>query len=1183
MNRTSRLMVALAYVGLMSATLRAEPQITGVTRYFGGFHVSVSGIEKPTYLMRVYDAVDRGDTLADWPTIRYVCTLAAGQAGATCPLPADWGVSVRAMRFFLVDKENAYIRVVGSGTTGGQYVQTDTTLTGGSRVRMELAVMDDTANGCPFCARTKADAAKRFAIFTQFATSGNNKKNWRYDYAGKNGDCSGSYKLEEPLTIDFNGPNCTVDGTPLVNDYARGPVQSFATPGLALFAAYTTQSDDVTSKITGYTAKGNFKVWSTQVWLDGADESSLALDLFPGKTDGRACLVDMKSGRCYYGQETDFAVCFDSPYALSASFTADANPTVVCDAGSYAQNSHLIAQWDAIENAGRGVHSDAPSTWVDLIGNAQNITASDALQYQPTAVYFPGGLNGTYSLSCNLPEIKTALANKSCTVEMQLNVVEPTKNTNGDYILGGILQVGGTDEDGKNVNHRELVIYQRDNRTLTPPHTTKCDTFGSLQYATTSMDLAADMPPENDHYGKDVLMTVVVDGDNAKLYVDCEHLHTSPGKGDVPPLDFFRVGSWGKTLSNGKWTWDPGNGSSRMYVRSIRVYDTSLTPEESQRNLLVDQCRFGMQIANFEYDFEGGTLTLSGNFRTDLGFGYDVYALVLDVNGNGTVSTNLLGTIAQAQSASYSLQGLDPNGRYEVGLLLANAERGYANVVRRVSLPSVAEPEPIAWVGKTSDALPWDSTAGWVANNSGQHRLPMDGDTVSIGREAGDYTLDLTGAGTLAVKGWTGAGCAGVTSKATVGAGTALTVNGEMAFSKDLSGCRSEFVVDGGSVQVDGSNAINLYGNDVLTVKDGSFLKAATAEAVDLIVLNGTSRINVQGGEFTMGAKDVDRTDTIAFTGDQGIVQTGGTMSFSAFSTAAQADSFYEISGGALNIHRFYRGHDISQSRRTSCTTVRPRGSKFDLLVLGGLVSDQAAVFRTLPSLFFDFRVRSDSTPGVKGVGFVDNAGTGVYGVWRIVPDGGLAIVHTNRFPLMVQHDQKTIAIGTMGAQSGAGEQPGGWFMPTGLFDISIPAEQDYMVRADLKPEAELADGWTGAEGVGAGFVKLPRVHNPARLPRANLKLKVEPQGAKTLASIKADLEAMGFGPVTADETAAYNLVVGLPKDRLAHDFPDSKVLIDFTEVTGATAAQQNNVTTNALIKAVSLDIVKPGLVLMVR
>ena len=1173
-------MVALAYVGLMSATLRAEPQITGVTQYFGGFHVRVSGIEKPTYLMQVYDAVDCGDPLADWPTIRYVCTLAAGQVGVTCPLPADWGVSVRAMRFFLIDKENAYIRVVGSGTTGGQYVQTDTTLTGGSRVRMELAVMDDTANGCPFCARTLAGAAKRFAIFTQFATSGNNKKNWRYDYAGKNGDCSGSYQLEEPLTIDFNGPNCTVDGTPLVNDYARGPVQSFATPGLALFAAYTTQSDDVTSKITGYTAKGNFKVWSTQVWLDGADESSLALDLLPGKTNGRACLVDMKTGRPYYGKEEDFAVCFDSPCALSASFTADTTPAVVYDAGSYAQNSHLIAQWDAIENAGRGVHSDAPSTWVDLIGNAQNITASDALQYQPTAVYFPGGLNGTYYLACNIPQIKDALSNKSCTVEMQLNVVEPIKNQ-GSYITGGILQVGGTDENGKDVNHRELVIYQRDNRNLTPPHETSCDTFGSLQYATTSMDATADMPPANNHYGKDVLMTVVVDGDSAKLYVDCEHLHTSPGKGDVPPLDFFRVGSWGKTLSNGKWTRDPGNGSSRMYVRSIRVYDTSLTPEESQRNLLVDQCRFGMQVDAFEYDFEGGTLTLSGNFRTDLGFGYDVYALVLDVNGNGTVSTNLLGTIAQAQSASYSLQGLDPNGRYEVGLLLANAERGYANVVRRVSLPSVAEPEPIAWVGKTSDALPWDSTAGWVANNSGQHRLPMDGDTVSIGREAGDYTLNLTGAGALTVKGWSGVRVnrTGITSKTTVGTDTTLKVNGAMTFSDSQSGCRSEFVVDGGNVQVDGSNVINLYGNDVLTVKDGSFLKAATG-AADLIVLNGTSRINVQGGEFTMSAVDTNKTDTIAFTGDQGIVQTGGTMSFSAFSTAAQADSFYEISGGALNIHRLYRGHDTSQSRRTSCTTVRPRGSKFDLLVLGGLVSDLAAAFRTLPSLFFDFRVRSDSTPGAKGVGFVDCAGTGVYGVWRIVPDGGLAIVHTNRFPLMVQHDQKTIAIGTMGAQSGAGEQPAGWFMPTGLFDISIPAEQDYMVRADLKPEAELADGWTGAEGVSAGFVKLPRVRNPAKLPRANLKLRVEPQGAKTLASIKADLEAMGFDPVTADETAAYNLVVGLPKDRLARDFPDSKVLIDFTEVTGATAAQQNNVTTNALIKAVSLDIARPGLVL---
>ena len=1157
-------MVALACAGLMATTLWADPQITGMTQYFGGFHVRVSGIEKPTYLMQVYDAVDHGAALADWPTIRCVCTLAAGQVGATCPLPADWGVSVRAMRIFLIDKENAYIRVEGNGATGKQYVQTDTTLTGRSRVRMELAVMNDSVNACPFCARTTTDAAKRFAVFTQ--TSG--AKDWRYDYADNNGTRSGSFDTHRltPTTIDFNGPNCTVDGTPLANFYAGKAAQPFATPGLALFAAYTTQSDDVTSAITGYSAKGNFKVWSTQVWLDGADEGSLVLDLLPGKTDKRACLVDMKSGRCYYGKEEDFAVCFDSPCALSASFTADANPAVVYDAGSYAQSSHLIAQWDAIENAGRGVHSSLPSVWADLIGNAKNIEGSDMLSYQQTAVCFQDSAAGVCVFSCNIPQILDALTKKSCTVEMQLQVVEPLTR-------GGILQIGHRDQTG--CDHRELLIYQRDNKSDDPSHMNECDTFGTFHYATTGFDSKTDIPPANDYYGKNVMMTVTVDDRGAHLFADCVWLCDNAGKDDAALYDLVRIGGWGPSATK------PEHGSSRMYVRSVRVYDTSLTLEESQRNLLVDQCRFGMQVDAFEYAFEAGTLTLSGNFRTDLGFGYDVYALVLDVNGNGTVTTNRLGTIDQAQFASYSVSGLEPDGKYEVGLLLANAERGYANVVRNVFIPCVAEPEPVAWVGKTSDALPWDSTAGWVAN-SGLHRLPMDGDTVSIGREAGDYTLNLTGVGALAAKGWTGAGCAGVTSKTTVGAGTALTVNGTMAFSRNLSGSRLEFVVDGGNVQVDGSDVINLYGNDTLTITNGSFHRAKSSRepTYHSVILNGSSRINIQGGEFTLDHNTkFFYYDAIRFTGAQSIVQTGGTATFSGFSPMAHADAFYEISGGAVISRPLYMNNGDT-SLTTSCLTIRPRGSKFDFTVQNGMIGEDDRKKREHPALFFDFRVRSDSAPGAKGVGFVDFGGGGntvIYGMVRAVPDGGMAIVHTNRFPLMVQHIKKDLTFTSL-----KDNMPAHRFMPTGIFDIGIPADQKYMVRADLKDGAELANGWTSEEGVSAGFVKLPRISNPAGLLKANLKLKVEPKGTKTLASIKSDLEAMGFGPVTVDESAAYNLVVGLPKDRLARDFPDSKVLIDFTEVTGVTAAQQNNVTTNALIKAVSLDIAKPGLVMFV-
>ena len=1153
MNRTSRWMVALACAGLMATTLQAEPRITGVDAGASTVTVTLSGIDTPRPLVMAFGEADYGETLAAWPQQRLVGMLAKDQTTAVCELPGGWGDSVRTLRFFLLATDVQLDWLDADRC----YVQTDILVSGKTRVWTKMRVLDMAVNAGLFCSR-KANGRDGFALFTQVFTHG-----WKYDYGNKNDTYTGLQPQgETPVVVDAKGPICVIDDVQVAN---YGGQQSWETlTPLALFAGYK-----ITNAATGakeYSSIGSLRFYGLKVWSDYADEQSLANDLVPYiDSEGRVCVRDTLTSKSYYAQGEGgfnaFSLRADTPTV--ACSRACAVPWRFLTSESYAQNDHLIAQWDAIDNAGRGIHSAAPSTWVDLIGNAQNIKASDALQYQPTAVYFPGGQNGTYNLLCNIPQIKTALANKSCTVEMQLQVIEAMS-------LGGILQVGGNDSS----NHRELVVYQRNNGDLDPPHMTSCDTFGSLLYATTTSDKTKDFPPENDYYGKNVLMTVVVDGDDANLSVDGDHLHTSPGHGDSISYDFFRIGAWG-TINN------PGNGSSRMYVRSIRVYDTSLTSEETQRNLLVDQCRFGMQVDAFEYGFEAGTLTLSGNFRTDLGFGYDVYALVLDVNGNGTVTTNRLGTIDQAQFASYSVSGLEPDGKYEVGLLLANAERGYANVVRNVFISGVAEPEPIAWIGKTSDVLPWDSTAGWVAN-SGLHRLPIDGDTVSIGREAGDYTLNLTGAGALAVKGWSGAGYAGVTNKTTVGAGTALTVNGTMAFSGNLSGSRSEFVVDGGNVQVDGSDVINLYGNDTLTVKDGSFHRAKSLiePTYHSVILNGSSRINIQGGEFTL---DHNTTyyyyDTIRFTGAQSIVQTGGTATFSGFSPMAHADAFYEISGGAVISRPLYMNNGDT-SLTTSCLTIRPRGSKFDFTVQNGMIGEDDWSKREHPALFFDFRVRSDSAPGAKGVGFVDFGGGGntvIYGMVRAVPDGGMAIVHTNRFPLMVQHIKKDLTFVAL-----KGGTRGHRFMPTGIFDIGIPADQKYMVRADLKDGAELANGWTSEEGVSAGFVKLPRISNPAGLLKANLKLKVEPKGTKTLASIKSDLEAMGFGPVTVDESAAYNLVVGLPKDRLARDFPDSKVLIDFTEVTGVTAAQQDNVTTNALIKAVSLDIAKPGMILLV-
>ena len=472
----------------------------------------------------------------------------------------------------------------------------------------------------------------------------------------------------------------------------------------------------------------------------------------------------------------------------------------------------------------------------------------------------------------------------------------------------------------------------------------------------------------------------------------------------------------------------------------------------------------------------------------------------------------------------------------------------------------------------------------WLVRSSGLHRLPLDGDKIIIGQEPGTYALNITNAGTRAFNGWTGAGAANIVSETTIGAGSTLNITNTMSYSGNQSGSKASIVVDGGTLHIKSNTQDYMHGSDTLTIKNGgTFLRdGASGSATHTIRMYGNSRIYLQDGNFTTAASSQAPYNTPHFWdagGTPAFIQSGGTASCGSLSFQQQSDNYYEISGGSMSLSDSGIKHGHRSGMKTTCGTLRFRGSKFTFTVVE-LGSVNSPGDRTLLPTFFDYRIRSDADPGAKGVGFINYTGTGIKGAIRAIPDGGVAIVHTNLFPLIVQKSTKTLKFANDFKDGMASYR----FWSTGLFDIGVPAGLTHMIRADLKPEAELPNGWSSEDGVCAGFVKLPRVHTPARLLKANLKLKVEPQGTKTLASIKSDLEAMGFGPVTVDETetAAYNLVVGLPKDRLAKGFADSKVLMDFTTVSGAKAMQTNTVTTNALIKAVSLDIRKPGLVLMV-
>ena len=68
---------------------------------------------------------------------------------------------------------------------------------------------------------------------------------------------------------------------------------------------------------------------------------------------------------------------------------------------AYVQDG-LIAQWDARDNAGRGLHDDIPSVWKDLAGNHD--IAAQGLAFSASDVMLPTGVTVTVPLANALPD-----------------------------------------------------------------------------------------------------------------------------------------------------------------------------------------------------------------------------------------------------------------------------------------------------------------------------------------------------------------------------------------------------------------------------------------------------------------------------------------------------------------------------------------------------------------------------------------------------------------------------------------------------------------------------------------------------------------------------------------------------------------------------------------------------------
>jgi len=228
-------------------------------------------------------------------------------------------------------------------------------------------------------------------------------------------------------------------------------------------------------------------------------------------------------------------------------------------ASSYVQTG-LIAQYDAIDNAGKGQHSDSPSVWKDLVGG-RDLTFSGSPTFGADKVSINAEDQYFHNDSCS--DFVDAITDGAFTLEIHY----AANDNKGGRTLFSI----GTDYY-QSPQKRYLLCYAWSN-----------NIYDGFQYR---MSAGASSGCPAVALGKQHTATFVVNGNKAYVYHDGVLKCTMASGGVVTGNNIFTLGYWnGDSKGLNRWTLFGD-------YRSVRVYNTALTAEQIATNVEVDRQRF---------------------------------------------------------------------------------------------------------------------------------------------------------------------------------------------------------------------------------------------------------------------------------------------------------------------------------------------------------------------------------------------------------------------------------------------------------------------------------------------------------------------------------------------------------------------------------------------------------------
>jgi len=211
----------------------------------------------------------------------------------------------------------------------------------------------------------------------------------------------------------------------------------------------------------------------------------------------------------------------------------------------------------------------------------------------------------------------------------------------------------------------------------------------------------------------------------------------------------------------------------------------------------------------------------------------------------------------------------------------------------------------------------------------------------------------------------------------------------------------------GNSMKTDFNDGNGAGGYNELNVRDGGKLIFDAGSAVAMRLRHvGTapgSRFNVFSGGF------VNFNERAYFNltpGTNIYTQTGGWVTNVIWSVQDGSDtvpSLLDISGGTMHIKNMPFG--TASGRLTGRQHVRIHGAKPE--IISEVLNIYSKFSATSIPFFFDWKLGADTPRGGRGIApFMMHNGNGsqyVQGYNRLSPEGGLQLVHTNRFDLIVK------------------------------------------------------------------------------------------------------------------------------------------------------------------------------------